>query len=486
MKKMKPSVKAVLVPALVLTSTAAITYAVPKVTGEESAVITEDNLILAVERIDGDTVKVSLDNVQDIPKSIQFSIQLEGVVLQDGENSIKDLITEAIETSQLNGEDDYSATGVLTDFTYNEDSNTIDVLVTSNHALPKVGNKIEVFELDVKKTDDNGSATYQVLPYRSSEYKYVSLTNKEYSDLGVLYDEQAIEFILAPKLVLTERYVTMTEGDILTAEDLIDQLGIAYEYEGDVDGITLEMLQNDQVITEFTSQTSGLYELGLRAVKDNQKSDIVNIQVYVQLDHVTDGPIITYKGEPLKSFELSGGKTFLPLENVVATDAKGREVAVTVSVDKPLDLDPKNDTEYILTYKATDMYGNTTEVSITVTVLANQAPVIDGAQDRTLKVGETFDPLEGVSVTDDHDQDIELEVNSNVNTKIPGTYKVVYSATDSGGKTTYQSITVTVEALPVDDQPGEPEQPTTPEVKPEEKPTPGEPEQPTTPEVKPE
>ena len=67
-----------------------------------------------------------------------------------------------------------------------------------------------------------------------------------------------------------------------------------------------------------------------------------------------------------------------------------------------------------------------------------------GVANRTLTVGDKFDPKEGVTVEDDRDEKVELKVDSDVNTKIPGTYKVSYSATDSGGKTTRVQITVTV------------------------------------------
>ncbi|MBQ8993748.1 MAG: hypothetical protein IJ085_06455, partial [Turicibacter sp.] len=74
---MKPSVKAVLAPTLVLASTAAIAYAFPDAASEK-ATDNQANLKLDVERIDSDTVKVSIDNIKDIPRSLQFSIKLDG------------------------------------------------------------------------------------------------------------------------------------------------------------------------------------------------------------------------------------------------------------------------------------------------------------------------------------------------------------------------------------------------------------------------
>ena len=444
MKKMKSSVKAVLVPALVLTSTAAITYAVPEITKEKSVEATEDSLKLEVERVDSDTVKVSLNNVQDIPKSLQFSVKLEGVIPKDGQNSIKDLIKKAIESSKADEAGSTLITGVLTDFTYNESENTIDVLVTSNQSLPKIGNKIEVFELDVKKTDDNTKDVYKVLPHQSGDYKYVSATNKEYYELGVTHDNQDIVMEVAPRISSTERYLTVVEGKTLTKEEIVSKLGVQLTHEDGEEGLELEMTHNNNVIQEFKEETPGLYELQLKAVKGSKQSEAITVQVSVQLDNVTQKPTITRDGEALTDITLDGGTTFVPLENVKAEDAKGRLVDVTVSVDKALDLDPDQDTDYVLTYTATDIYGNKVEQSITLTVVANQAPVISGVSDHTIKVGDLFDPKAGVKVTDDKDKEIELIVEGEVNNQIPGTYKISYSATDSGGKTTRAQSTVIV------------------------------------------
>ena len=77
MKQFKPSVKTAIVSALVLTSTVACTYAIGNAVNSKSQ-DNENKLKLAVEKINRDTVKVSIDNIKDIPKSLQFSIKLEG------------------------------------------------------------------------------------------------------------------------------------------------------------------------------------------------------------------------------------------------------------------------------------------------------------------------------------------------------------------------------------------------------------------------
>ena len=447
MRKLKPSVKAAIASTLVLTSAAAIAYAVPKITNEENTKSTGNELKLEVERVDSDTVKVAIDNIQDIPKALQFSIKLDGVKLQDGQGSIRDLVKSEIETRLKNKEYSTSTNDVLTDYTYNEKDNTIDVLITAENSLPKVGNKVEIFELDVKAASKD-IQTYKILPNDTSDYKYVSNTNKEYSNLGVTSDNESIYLETLPTITSDDSYIKIVEGGTLelTYENLQEKIGLQMSHEDGNNDLILEVTKDGKVIDKFTENTVGIYKLELRAVKNKTvKSEPLQLTVNVALDDVTEPPTITRNDEELKDITLDGGSTFKPLENVKAVDKNGRSVEVSVKVDKELNLDPDKDTTYTLTYTATDVYGNTATKKITLTVNANKPPVILGAKDLVLKVGDTFDPAEGVTVEDeDEDDDIELKIESNVDTRIAGEYKVLYSATDSKGKTTKVQIKVTV------------------------------------------
>ena len=456
MRKLKPSVKTAIASTLVITSTAVGVYAVDSMLDKKSTdVESETKLKLDVEKIDSDTVKVAIDNIQDIPKALQFSIRLDGnISLKDGQNSIHDLVKnikteEATTPSQVNSD-------IFTDYTYNEEENTIDVMITSNNELPKVGNKIDVFTLDIKPKDtltrSESALTYKVLPNNPEEYKYVSNLNKEYNDLGVESEDKVISMNSVPTIETTKSFVEVVDGQTLklTPENL--GLTIKDEDEEDKDKLRLEVKDksdNNKVITEFRKDTPGIYELECVAIdRYNERSEAITLQVNVGLDNVTTKPTITKDGQPIADMTISGGDVFKPLENVKAVDAKGRVLNVDVLVDKELELDPETNTDYNLTYTATDIYGNKAEETVKLTVLANQSPVINGVKDHHLEVGEAFDPEAGVSVNDE-DNNIELNVQSNVNVNIPGTYKVIYTATDSKGKTTRAQSTVIINGKPV-------------------------------------
>ena len=205
--------------------------------------------------------------------------------------------------------------------------------------------------------------------------------------------------------------------------------------EDDDKALSLEVKYEGNVITEFSETTPGVYNLEAIA-KDSygETSEELIIQVGVIEEKITTEPIITKGDKELEDITLNAGDIFNPMEDIKARDGKGNDLKVNLSVDKDLNLDPETTTEYKLTYTAIDKYENKAEKTITLTVNANKAPVILGVKDHNLMVGDSFDPREGVTVTDE-DENIELQIDSNVSVNIPGEYKVSYTATDSKGKT---------------------------------------------------
>ncbi|PKK86386.1 MAG: hypothetical protein CVV63_04420, partial [Tenericutes bacterium HGW-Tenericutes-8] len=72
---------------------------------------------------------------------------------------------------------------------------------------------------------------------------------------------------------------------------------------------------------------------------------------------------------------------------------------------------------------------------------------ISGANDITITVGDTFEPLSGVTATDSVDGPItNIEVVGTVNTNEPAVYTVTYKVTGSDGKEVTVSRKVTVQA----------------------------------------
>lgn len=97
-----------------------------------------------------------------------------------------------------------------------------------------------------------------------------------------------------------------------------------------------------------------------------------------------------------------------------------------------------------------DTSGNQTEVRSSITIKADtDPPVITGVVDQKIYVGEKISYKKGVTVTDNRDAEVELVVDSSsVDLKTPGTYEVLYMATDAAGNMATQTAKITVMEKP--------------------------------------
>ena len=98
--------------------------------------------------------------------------------------------------------------------------------------------------------------------------------------------------------------------------------------------------------------------------------------------------------------------------------------------------------------------------------IVNIVPTIS-ASDKTLTVGDEFDPLKDVTAKDKEDGDIALTIDNviknDVNTSKAGVYEVTYKVTDSQGASTVKTIKVTVKVKDIPVVPGELDKPNKPD-----------------------
>lgn len=120
------------------------------------------------------------------------------------------------------------------------------------------------------------------------------------------------------------------------------------------------------------------------------------------------------------------------------------ETQVTVTYKTEPDVSKAGEVKATVTL--TDAAGNTTDLDVTIIVTDDtEAPVITGAIDKQIYVGESISYKKDVVVTDNMDEEPELTIdNSQVDLNAVGQYPVTYTATDFAGNSSSVTITVSV------------------------------------------
>jgi putative cell wall-binding protein/Leucine-rich repeat (LRR) protein len=138
------------------------------------------------------------------------------------------------------------------------------------------------------------------------------------------------------------------------------------------------------------------------------------------------------------------GDDFDPMYGVTAYDEEDGDITHRIQISGNVDIN--NAGEFEVTYSVADKDNNTITVTIKVTVKSNTPPEIRGTESKTIQVGDTYDPSEGVTAYDKEDGDLtdKIQINSDVNTNKAGEYKVTYKVADSNGNEVMEMIIVTV------------------------------------------
>ena len=146
-----------------------------------------------------------------------------------------------------------------------------------------------------------------------------------------------------------------------------------------------------------------------------------------------------------KDTEITQNKEFNPTNNVTATDEEDGDLTKKIEVVENT-VDKTKAGEYKVTYKVKDSRNKETTKTIKVTVIKDEAPVIN-AKDISIYKDDKFNELNNVKATDKEDKDLTSKIKvieNTVDTTKVGEYKVTYKVTDSANNTTKKTIKVTV------------------------------------------
>lgn len=291
-----------------------------------------------------------------------------------------------------------------------------------------ITNKIEILKNDVNVNEPGiYDVTYKVTDSEGASYT---------TTIKVTVNPKAADLNACPVINATDK--TLTVGDEfdpladVTAED---------EEDGDITD-KIEILEN-----EVDTTKPGKYEVTYKVTDSGGASHVKTIKVTVnpKMEPLNAAPIIKAEDKTL-----TVGDAFDPMADVTATDAEDGNLTDKIEILNN-EVDTTKPGKYEVTYKVTDSKGASYTKTITVTVnpkmeVLNAIPTIK-AEDKTLTVGDTFDPKADVTAEDVEDGNLtdKIEVLKNeVDTTKAGKYEVTYKVTDSKGASRTKTITVTV------------------------------------------
>ncbi|MGM0285741.1 MULTISPECIES: immunoglobulin-like domain-containing protein [unclassified Enterococcus] len=208
--------------------------------------------------------------------------------------------------------------------------------------------------------------------------------------------------------------------------------------------------------TDLDSSVEGVYTVNYRVEDKYGAATTASMKVCVE----NEAPSISNVDMTIPVLS-----TFTPeeyLSQVVVKDREDGHATLTFNEEEMAAVDPMTPGIYEVTLTATDSHGKSTTVAGRI-IVENSAPELLGVSDRTIYVGEVFNPLDGISVLDKEETlDIsQVVVSGEYDISTPGEYTIVLSVSDSFIETNV-SFVLTVLPSAEDSDPDKSEEDETP------------------------
>lgn len=281
------------------------------------------------------------------------------------------------------------------------------------------------------------------LTVESTEYFRIRLQDQ---DSAGNYTYSLDETISIINVDTSSPVITVTGDNPYTHEVLTTYTDAGATASDTVDGnLTTSIVVTNNVDDQVSGSYTVVYDVSDSAGNTTQATRTVNV-----VD--TTVPVITLIGT--SSIQVYQGQTY---SDAGATAVDSYEGNITSDIVTTNPVNTSNLGTYTVRYNVDDASGNSaTEVTRTVTVVANNAPVISITTDEFYpNYGDTFgntEALVGVSATDTEDGDItaDIVVTNPVDTTVAGEYTVRYNVTDSVGAA---AVEKTASVLVIDSTP---------------------------------
>ena len=424
MKKVNTKTKVIALSTAAVMTTAIYLKSDNVTNAEQYAQVSDNAIELNVDKQNKDTIKLSLSNFSDLAKSLQLSVKIEGNAIFT-DDPIKWLVKSQ--------NDD-----LKTDVKISADKKQMDIFILSNSNIEIDGGLLEICEINVAKENKNSTEGYTVVPNVNSEgiaYNYIiDGTNKQVKGSDIVNSSKdkltvntapVISLVESPKIV--EGNIIIKTGDVFKP---LEYVKATDDEDGEITNITANSNGVD-------NKKPGSYKVTYVATdKEGESTTFEAIVVVEEAKQSVSNPVMTVTN---KNIQIRQGETFDPLNGVIATDYQGRKLTVTVT--GTYDVEALG--SYVLTYTATDAYGNTVTDTATLEVVKQNAPVINGVKSEvTIEVGQAFDPLENVTATDFAGNAVEVKVTGTYDVNVPGEYTITYKAVDKYGTESAEMKTI--------------------------------------------
>lgn len=323
-------------------------------------------------------------------------------------------------------------------FTSPESGRTITVTVTVGKSNI-IGTEPEIHAED--KTYQVGETLEPLLGVTATDAEDGDLTDKVVADANGVNMSKAGDYTL--KLSVTDSDGNTTNKNVTI--HVVDKMTDGPVIKG-ADDVVIDERSNFDPLKDVTAQDSSgadiTANLTYTGSVDTSVPGIYTIKYYV---YDSEGRVasatrkVTVQSDDSKPVILANdltvkqGSRFDPMLYVHAYDREDGDITDKVEVIGEVNTDKA--AVQRITYTVTDSDGNYTEKTISVNVVATigNGPVINGADDIELNVGDDFDPLSGVTAYDEEDGDLtaEIKVGGVINTGKAGEYEIIYTVWDS-------------------------------------------------------
>ncbi|MFF2590610.1 immunoglobulin-like domain-containing protein [Peribacillus butanolivorans] len=241
-----------------------------------------------------------------------------------------------------------------------------------------------------------------------------------------------------------------TKPQITGAEDKTINYGASFDPKSGVkatDNIDGTITSKMTITGSVNVRKVGTYKL-VYSAKDKTDNKITVTRTINVVDKVK--PTLTGTGLKDTSFAIGIYDSFHPLFGITAYDNADGNLTSEIKVEGTVNVDKAG--QYTLIYSVTDKSGNKTTAERKVTVIDNIPPKISGVDNIYVQYFDPFEPMEGVTSSDNNDGDLTSKVvvkaiGEKLNTSdlsLSGTFTYEYSVSDEAGNTTTAKRQVTL------------------------------------------